>query len=79
MRDPKPTDRRKSLATHGRTIQRGQERNVDQQRHDEIVAMMRDPVRARDYWGSSAVQEDFRGVLGRLGGEGIAEQLAGPA
>ena len=49
-----------------------QERNVDQQRHDEIVAMMRDPVGARDYRGSSAVQEEFRGVLGRLGGEGIA-------
>jgi hypothetical protein len=42
------------------------ERAVDQARHDEIVAMMRDPARSREYWGHPAVQQEYRDVLTRL-------------
>jgi hypothetical protein len=39
----------------------------ERQRHDEIMSMMRDPGRSREYWGNEAVQQEFRGLLGRLG------------
>src|ERR1700678_666176 len=42
------------------------DRAVDQARHDEIVAMMRDPGRSREYWGNPAVQQEYRDVLTRL-------------
>jgi hypothetical protein len=42
------------------------ERTADQARHDEIVAMMRDPARSREYWKSAAMQQEFRDVLTRL-------------
>ena len=35
-------------------------------RHDEIVAMMRDPARSREYWGNPGVQQEYREVLTRL-------------
>ena len=42
------------------------DRTVDQARHDEIVAMMRDPERSRGYWASPAMQQEFRDVVTRL-------------
>jgi hypothetical protein len=42
------------------------DRAVDQARHDEIVAMMRDPARSREYWGNPGVQQEYREVLTRL-------------
>jgi hypothetical protein len=44
-------------------------RGVDQQRHDEIVGMMRDPSRSGEYWKSQAIQQEFRDVVTRLNGE----------
>ena len=48
MQDPHPTDRRKPLATRGRTIHQGQERLF-------AGAAVRDP----DVWSGRALQEDF--------------------
>jgi len=53
---------------------------ADQARHDEIVAMMKDPARSREYWASPAIQQEFRDVLTRLNGEaGGAQPGAAPA
>jgi len=42
---------------------------ADQARHDEIVAMMKDPQRSKEYWASPAIQQEYRDVLSRLNGE----------
>jgi hypothetical protein len=45
------------------------DRDVDRQRHDEIVTVMRDPVRAGEYWANPTMQQEFRDVLGRMEAE----------
>jgi hypothetical protein len=55
------------------------ERGVDQQRHDEILGMMRDPSRSREYWKSETIQQEFRDVVTRLSGEGPAGSPQVPA
>jgi hypothetical protein len=46
-----------------------------QQRHDEIVGMMRDPSRSREYWRSQTIQQEFPDVVTRLSGEASASSL----
>jgi hypothetical protein len=55
------------------------ERGVDQQRHDDIVAMVRDPDRSREYWRSETIQQEFPDVLTRLSGEAPASGPQVPA
>jgi hypothetical protein len=52
----------------------------DQRRHDEIVEMMKDPERSKEYWASPAIQQEFWDVLTRLNGEaGGGQPAAAPA
>jgi hypothetical protein len=58
--------------------------DADQRRHGEIIAMMGDPTKSREYWASPAIQQEFRDVVTRLGDgsaaavEPVGEQGSSP-